>query len=228
MEKNEKLKALAAVAESFGLTAKEVIAYFDNVSVLSEETKEASVQSGKAKSTDVVCPGMYYYSDGTTSADILSDKQISGVIGWVDDGGQHGLVLGLQETKLSWSSYLLATNLFDGDGKENTRLIMEIVQKNSKTAEAAEWCAAYAFDGVKSGEAFLPSCDELVKIFRNFDAVQNALKRINKPLLEENKRYWSSSEHSYSNYAWSVRPSEGVMNTCFKKCNDLVRCILVF
>ena len=54
MKKNEKLKALAAVAEGFGLTAEEVVAYFGKISVHSEETEEAVLP-------DVVCPGMYYY-----------------------------------------------------------------------------------------------------------------------------------------------------------------------
>ena len=93
MEKNEKLKALAAVAEGFNLTAEEVIAYFGKISVQSEETT----------AVDVVCPGMYYYSDGTISAEVIQEKQISGVVGWVDESKKHGLVLGLREAKLPWS-----------------------------------------------------------------------------------------------------------------------------
>ena len=30
---------------------------------------------------DVVCLGMYYYSDGTISAEVIQEKQISGVVG---------------------------------------------------------------------------------------------------------------------------------------------------
>ena len=50
MEKNEKLKALAAVVEGFGLTAEEAAAYFGKISVHSEETEEVSVESEKAVS----------------------------------------------------------------------------------------------------------------------------------------------------------------------------------
>ena len=39
MKKNEKLKALATVAEGFGLTAKEVIAYFGKAYVRVQRTK---------------------------------------------------------------------------------------------------------------------------------------------------------------------------------------------
>ena len=201
MEKNEKLKVLVAVAESLGLTAKEVVAYFG----------KASAQSEEVVSTDVVRPGMYYYSDETISAEVLLTKQISGVVGWVDESGRHGLVLGVRETKLPWSSDCLRVNLPENtDGRKNTRLILKAVHKQNKKAEAAEWCAAYAFDGIHAGEAFLPSKAELVKIFKSFDAIQNALKKINQPRLKKEGWHWSSSESSgYT--AWYVRPSDGAM-----------------
>ena len=219
MKKNERLKALAAVVESLGLTAEEVIAYLG----------KAFVQSEKAKSADVVCPGMYYYSDRTISADVIQGKQISGVVGWVDESGRHGLVLGLRETRLPWSSDCLAVNLpKNADGRENTRLILKAAQKQDEKAEAAEWCAAYAFDGIHAGEAFLPSRAELVKIFKSFDAIQNALEEINQPWLEKDYWYWSSSEADYGN-AWFVRPSDDAMDYYDKTSSyNRVRCVLAF
>ena len=105
MKKNEKLKVLAAVAESLGLTAEAAAAYFGKISVHSEETEEAVLP-------DVVCPGMYYYSDGTISAEVLSKKQLSGVVGWVDESSKHGLILGLRETELPWSGDELEVGAF--------------------------------------------------------------------------------------------------------------------
>ncbi len=206
MEKNEKLKALTVVAEGFGLTPEEVAAYFGKISVCSDKTEEVSVQSEEAVLPDVVCPGMYYYSDGTISAEVIQEKQISGVVSWVDDSGRHGLVLGLRETELPFFSEDLTNDL-----------------------GADDWCVAYAFDGVRVGKAFLPSKDELVKIFRNLDSVQEALKEINKPLLVENDWYWSSSECS-NGYAWGVRPSDGGVYTNYyvKNTSSRVRCVLAF
>ena len=103
----------------------------------------------------VVCPGMYYYSDGTISSEVLSEKQISGIVGWVDESSKHGLILGLRETELPWSGDELEVGAFTESGRENTRLILEAARKQNKKAEAAEWCAAYDFDGVQPGEAFL-------------------------------------------------------------------------
>ena len=197
MEKNEKLKALAAVAEGLGLTAEDVAAYFGKISVQSEETT----------AVDVICPGMYYYSDRTISAEVIPEKQISGVVGWVDESGRHGLVLGLQEAELPWSSVYLKPGTFKKSGKENTRLILEAARRQNKKAAAAEWCAAYAFDGVRVGEAFLPSKDELVKIFRNFGAIQKALEKISSCLLKEDYWYWSSEEFIDKRCVWIVKPS---------------------
>ncbi len=221
MKKSEKLKELAAVAEGFGLTAEEAAAYFGKISVHSEETEEAVLP-------DVVCPGMYYYSDGTISAEVIQEKQLSGVVGWVDESSKHGLVLGLREAELPWSSDWLVIDTFLGDGKKNTRLILEAARKQNKKAEAAEWCAAYDFDEIQPGEAFLPNGDELVKIFKNLDAVQKALKKINRSLLDKYKWYWSSSE-TYYRYAWVVRPSDGSMGYGSKyDYYGRVRCVLAF
>ena len=230
MEKNEKLKALAAVAEGFGLTPEEAAAYFGKISAHSEEPEDASVQSEETTSVNVVRPGMYYYSDGTISADVMQWKQISGVVGWVDESGRHGLVLGLREELLAWSSDCLAVKFPEyADGRENTRLILKAVHKQNKKAEAAEWCAAYAFNGIHAGEAFLPSKAELVKIFKSFDAIQNALEKINQPWLEEDDWYWSSSEGDYDYYARVVRPSDGGMSYGNPKTfNGRVRCVLAF
>ena len=216
MEKNEKLKVLVAVVESFGLTPEEVTAYFSKI-------------SAKTTSVNVACPGMYYYSDGTISADVIQGKQISGVVGWVDESGRHGLVLGLREAKLPWSSDYLVVNLpKNADGKENTRLILEAAHQQNKKAEAAEWCAAYAFDGIHAGEAFLPGKAELVKIFKSFDAIQNALEKINQPWLEEDDWYWSSSEGT-NRRAWRGRPSDGYMSYYGNKnYSASVRCVLAF
>ncbi len=175
-----------------------------------------------------VRPGMYYYSDGTISSEVLSEKQISGVIGWVDESGEHGLVLGLREAELKWSGDDLVANAVSEDGKENTRLILKAAQKQNKKAEAAEWCAAYAFDGVRPGEAFLASREELRKIFRNLGAIQEALEKINQPQLEECACYWSSSK-LYDVYVWRVMPSVGTMYYYgTESTSSRVRCAFAF
>ncbi len=186
MKKSEKLKKVQAFISSLGLTPEEVAAFLG----------EISVQVQRAKTANVACPGMYYYSDGTISADVIPGKQLSGVVGWVDDSGHHGMVLGLQETELSWSN-------------------------------SSRWCCRYAFDGIRAGMAFLPSKHELVKIFKNLDAIQKALEKIYQPRLKENDWYWSSSAYLDCS-TWVVRPSNGNINNYDRSYSYRARCIWVF
>ena len=224
MEKNEKLKVLAAVAEVLGLTAEEAAAYLGKISVHSEETEEAVLP-------DVVCPGMYYYSDGTISSEVLSEKQISGIVGWVDESSKHGLILGLRETELPWSCDELEIGALKESGKENTRLILEAARKQNKKAEAAEWCVAYDFDGICAGEAFLASRDELRKIFRNASLIHDALVKLEGKL--ETKLWvgqnwcWSSSGDT-GRFAWVVSPADAYAYDSDKNSAHHVRCVLTF
>ena len=91
-------------------------------------------------------------------------------------------------------------------GKEATRKILEISRKKRQEAEAAQWCYDYAEDGVKQGEAFLPSLTELEKLFANKAAINASLNALGVALLEG--WYWSSTE--YSDYgAWILAMSDG-------------------
>ena len=77
----------------------------------------------------------------------------------------------------------------------------------AQEAEAAQWCYDYAEDGVKQGEAFLPSLAELEKLFANKAAINASLKALGVALLEG--WYWSSTEYS-SSYAWSLFMGSGL------------------
>ena len=199
---SEKRKALQAVVSII----RNVVPFFCKSSVNSK--KAGFTVAEEAKSADVVRPGMYYYSDGTLSSEVIQEKQISGVVGWVDNSGRHGLVLGTWEGLGPWSTDALIVETLGNSGKENTRLILEAAHKQNKKAEAAEWCAKYAFGGIHAGEAFLPSRRELFRIFKNLDVIQKALEKINGCLLDEDNWYWSSEEFIDKTCVWIVRPSD--------------------
>ena len=109
-------------------------------------------------------------------------------------------------------------------GKEATRKILEISRKKRQEAEAAQWCYDYAEDGVKQGEAFLPSLTELEKLFANKAAINASLNALGVALLEG--WYWSSTE--YDNYgAWVLRVSDGGRDDYTKYyINEYVRPVL--
>lgn len=120
---------------------------------------------------------------------------------------------------MPWSSDWLeakATQKMTG-GKEATRKILEISRKKRQEAEAAQWCYDYAEDGVKQGEAFLPSLTELEKLFANKAAINASLNALGVALLEG--WYWSSTEYDF-NYAWILRMSDGYRYNYNKNYNN--------
>ena len=126
---------------------------------------------------------------------------------------------------MPWSSDWLeakATQKMTG-GKEATRKILEISRKKRQEAEAAQWCCDYAEDGVKQGEAFLPSLTELEKLFANKAAINASLNALGVALLEG--WYWSSTEYS-SDFAWYLWMGDGSRNGDGKSNTRYVRPVL--
>ena len=162
------------------------------------------VSSGKYETPKRVLPGMYIYADGLIYPEIIEGRQVMAIVGSVD--GSDVVAVCLLEVCLPWSSDWLeakATQKMTG-GKEATRKILEISRKKRQEAEAAQWCYDYAEDGVKQGEAFLPSLTELEKLFANKAAINASLNALGVALLEG----WSSTEYSV-NYAWRLVMSDG-------------------
>ena len=194
--------------------------------------KVSLLPSKKFVTPKKVVPGMFYYADGLIFPELIKDNQISAVVGCVDK--RCGLAIGLRETVLPWSSDWLYVDIPTRlSGKEATALILKAAQKVRKNAEAAEWCAEYAFDGIKAGTGFLPNKEELKRIFGNRKKLRESFALLNSGglsgnCLQEDAFYWSSSERS-NYHAWDVRPSDGYMRGNYTKYHSLpVRCVLAF
>ena len=178
-----------------------------------------------------VVPGMFYYADGLIFPELIKDNQVSAIVGYVDK--RRGLALGLRETKLQWSSDWLYVDMSLGvSGKEATSLILKTAKEKQENAEAAEWCAEYAFDGIKAGTGFMPNKEELKRIFGNRKTLRESFALLNSGglsgnCLQEDAFYWSSSEDDYG-YAWYVRPSDGMGYNGSKYNSIPVRCVLAF
>ena len=158
-----------------------------------------NAESGKIK------VGMFYYAeDESFSEELIPNKNVSGVVGYVDESGEHGLIVLLHQLELQWLNQRLSVGLSDVlSGKENTLLILDFAGKQGLMAEAVEYCTEYSYDGVEIGEAFLPSIDELKRLYENKQLINDKLALTKGVDLFSNKYYWSSSENSY-NYAWRL------------------------
>ncbi len=211
MERNEKLEMLTALVGELGFSCDDVVNYWkargkleakQSQSLIPAGTEEASQDQNSAK----VIPGMFVYVDGLISSEIIEGRQVMAIVGSVD--GSDVLAVCLQEACLPWSSDWLeakATQKMTG-GKEATRKLLEISRKKRQEAEAARWCYNYAEDGVKQGEAFLPSLTELEKLFANKAAINASLNALGVALLDG--LYWSSTEYS-NGYAWTLYVKDG-------------------
>ena len=236
----------SALAES-GLTAEAVIkSWYEDNQVSAEFLQQLCPVGGKTTFQDVnlipskkfvtpkkIAPGMFYYADGLIFPELIKDNQVSAVVGCVDRN--HGLALGLRETELPWSSNFLYVDIPTRlSGKEATALILKAAQKVRKNAEAAEWCAEYAFDGIKAGAGFMPSKEELKRIFGNRKKLRESFALLTSGglsgnCLQEDAFYWSSSENlNHDVYAWVVRPSDGGMGSYSKLNSNRVRCVVEF
>ena len=196
--------------------------------------KVSLLPSKKFVTPKKVEPGMFYYADSLILPELIKDNQVSAIVGCVDRN--HGLALGLRETELPWSSDWLYVDMPSGlRGKEATSLILKTAKEKQENAEAAEWCAEYAFDGIEAGTGFMPGKEEFKHIFGNQTRLNKSFTLLNSGglsgnCLQEDAFYWSSSEYDYySGYgAWVVRPSDGGMYSNDKSDSLRVRCAIEF
>lgn len=151
----------------------------------------------KSEKLEQVLPGMYVYADGLVSSEIIPNRQIKAVVGYVAEGKVYAVCL--KETELPWSSdrLLVPETKTMISGKEATKKILETAWAQGKKAEAAQWCHDYAEDGVKPGEAFLASLYEWENLLANKDVINASLKCLGGATLFQS--YWLSNEYNSHN-----------------------------
>ena len=245
----KKIEAVDAIISRVGLTAEAVVkSWYENNQISAEFLQQLCPVGEKTTFQDMnlipskrfvtpkkVEPGMFYYADGLIFPELIKDNQVSAIVGCVDRN--HGLALGLRETEHPWSSTWLCVGIPSGlSGKKATALILKTAKEKHENAEAAEWCAEYAFDGIKAGTGFMLNKKELKCIFGNRKKLRQSFALLNSrglsaDSLQEDAFYWSSSEgYYYSDYgAWVVRPSDGYMRDyTTKHYSNRVRCAVEF
>ena len=216
METNKKLELLTGIVDEFNLSANDVVSYWVKSGRLNLDAATVSsqvVSSGKYETPKRVLPGMFVYVDGLISSEIIEGRQIKAVVGSVN--GSDVLAVCLHEAKLPWASKWLEVPETEEmlSGKKATHKILEIAQKEHTKAEAAQWCYNYDRDGVKRGEAFLPSITELEQLCANGVAINASLNALGVALLDG--WYWSSTE--CNNYgAWTLDMDNGRKGNYYK------------
>ena len=183
-------------------------------------------QAGKPKP---VVPEAKTYNIG----DYYDENGKRGVVFEVWDGGRHGKIVSLDETRVAWDSRVtfdVTNGLRNGtrtyadsksDGKANTDKIM--ARSDSDCFLPFKWCRA------KGSSWYLPAVDELKKIYNNKKVLNATLQKYGATLNDS--WYWSSTENVDDDpefCAWSVYMSNGGTYYRNKIGNHYVRAVSAF
>jgi hypothetical protein len=152
---------------------------------------------------------------GSGSSHYIGESYGGGIVYYVYDNGQHGLIVsttdlhtGISSNNPGFFRYTGSTGDGVGAGEMNTAMIVAAqLQDNPYASFAAKVCADYSnnVDGVVYGDWYLPSITELSLLFAQKVKVPNLGNNI----------YWSSTEDNDA-AAWLVSMSNGNPNMIWK------------
>lgn len=155
----------------------------------------------------------------------IGDFAHGGVVFFVDETGQHGLVTQLWNLlgNVIWSnthqsSFTGAAADGYGGGSNNTAIIVSQNAGNLVNTYAAGVChqISSTTDGITYGDWYLPSIYELELLFNNVTAVNNIISSLpdasfqgfTDRTIRTNVNYWSSTE-SAADAAWTYIATSG-------------------
>jgi hypothetical protein len=151
------------------------------------------------------------------SAHTVGESFGGGVIFYIDNSGQHGLIAASSDQKKAkWynGNFILtnASGILVGTGQENT---IAIITAQGAGSYAASECHELELNGYK--DWFLPSKDELNLMFRQ----KTKIGGFSSPY------YWSSTENS-ALYAWAQNFNNGFQDYGNKNSAPSVRAVRAF
>lgn len=180
---------------------------------------------------DILCEGNAIISPANYPS---SGATAIGVVFYVDNTGQHGWAVALQDAgSYKWGPDANDTPLpnfncgqreaiYDLDGYENTRIVRSCGGSSS-------YPAFYAVDFANGW--YVPAIGQLNCLYGNLVEVNSTLKLLGKSSLSWN--YWSSTER-YSYVAWVLQSNGNVWNctsgnyTSYKQVSRNVRAVRNF
>jgi hypothetical protein len=174
-------------------------------------------------------------STNGTSGHYVGELYGGGVVFWVDQTGQHGLICSMIDlsTAQAWSNVtttLIGTTAqSDWDGLTNSNAI---IGQGGHTGSPAKLCLDYTNADYGTGifpDWYLPSIGELNDLWNNIKAVQKALDIDGNSSTTSLAKsyYWSSSEFNASS-AWPFNFYNGYPLSSNKANTYYVRAIRAF
>lgn len=145
--------------------------------------------------------GWYAFDGDKFSPNPYAYPNCLGVVAWLNPNkfvrkGKRGLILIPEDVKAVWSNDYCNVDVTDkNDGYRNTQKILAYDKANSVKFPAAEWCAMYCKNGIKSGMVFMPAQNQLKRMMRHSNEINEALSQIDGDLLKD----WCWSSTSFKN-----------------------------
>lgn len=168
---------------------------------------ENDAQNDKIEIGYILCEGNTVVSPDDFDS---SKAKAIGVVFYVDDSGEHGWAVALQDEGLyTWGGYGDDTQLEnytrrgsaanDIDGLNNTKTILEL-DKRYPAFEAINFIKGW----------YLPAAGQLKKLYKNLDDVNPSLEKVGAQIVRAiGITYWSSTEYSDLD-AWYISTIGGL------------------
>lgn len=166
----------------------------------------------------------------------VGDFAQGGIVFWVDETGQHGLVAAKedQSTGVRWYAGTYGNTQAKGDGpfsgEANTSIIIaaQVAIGDDGSTYAARICnELQVTEGGKTyGDWYLPSKEELNLMYQN-KATIDATAGVNGGSGFASDFYWSSTEY-FNNLAWAQSFGGGYQTNGYKDDTAYVRAVRAF
>jgi len=167
----------------------------------------------------------------------IGDFAQGGIIFWLDETGEHGLVCSISDQGGSGYRWYAGTDGLtraQGNGsyagEANTSLIIAalLVIGDDGNPYAAYTCSVYdtTVDGKTYGDWYLPALDELDQMYLN-KTIIDATATANGGTAFTNDVYWSSQDY-IANAAWGKSIDDGSVHNYLKSSIRRVRAIRAF
>ena len=175
------------------------------------------------------------YVDYSIKTYQVGDFAHGGIVFWIDETGQHGLVCAKtdQSTGIRWNAGTDTHTMALDDGPLAGEMNTFIIIANQGLGDGFSYAAYICYrlqitEGVKTyGDWYLPSKEELNLMYQNRTAI-NTTSQANGGTTFASDTYWSSTEVANGSVAWNQDFVGGGQGNNYKYNSNRVRAVRTF
>ncbi len=166
---------------------------------------------------DILCTDSSFVKPADWPEAYAAGKIAQGVVFYVDNTGQHGWAVNLQDDRsgITWSSVSTNPTLTNYSSSNNAIYNLEgytNTQRIREAGNAATYPAAWAVEFDNGW--YLPAAGQLRLLYAELVTINASLGIVGTPFLMDSNfpRYWSSTENNDNSRAWLVDHTGSVQN----------------